>query len=601
MHHFRPALILAVALLLSGCARTSPSSEAQPPKEHTQPELTDQERFSQLIDDIFLETLTESGLTLHTLVSDPEAYGIMDFPATLGDYSIEGIKNSYSEADELYAELKDIDRDALLNARQLDYDILTAYLEAQQGGEDFYLYEYPFSSIGGLQIELPIVLAEYSFRTKEDVDNYLDLLSDIDECYTQLLAYVQAQEEAGIYLSDRTIDGIINSCNIYLETPENGMLHDTFLSRLDGLSDITEEERAAWTEKNDTLLKEDFTDAYTLLTEGLAAMKGHMELPVGLGSLPDGKKYYEYLLKNTTFTSYDSPRRVRSAIEQRMQSEMEEAYRLLSDNPELYTQMTDYSFTITDPAEALEDLQEKIKKDFPEVPRYPYEIRTIPESLEDFSNPAFYLTPPIDSQNENYIYINQASVGQQMDLYPVMAHEGYPGHLYQCNYFNAVNDSKLRSLLSFSCYVEGWATYVEYLSYQWDDQLSDTLARVLSANGTTSLALYALMDYEVNYEGMTIEELGRFLQESFGITDETTVERFYQTVCEDPANYMKYYMGYLEIMDMKEDAQDTLKDSFDLKEFHTFLLNFGPAPFSIIRDHLKIWIDEHRLPISSSQ
>ncbi len=600
MHHFRPALILAVALLASGCARTSPSAESLPAEqraeEHAQPELTDQEQFTQLIDDIFLETVTESGLTLHTLISDPEAYGITDFPATLGDYSIEGIKSSYSEGDALYAELKEIDRDTLLSAQQLDYDILTAYLEAQQGGEDFYLYEYPFSSIGGLQMELPIVLAEYSFRNKEDVDNYLSLLSDIDECYTQLLAYIQAQEEAGIYLSDRTIDGIVDSCKIYLDAPEEGMLHDTFLSRLDGLSDLTEEERAAWTEQNDTLLKEDFTDAYTLLTEGLTAMKGHMELPVGLSSLPDGKKYYEYLLKTTTFTSYDSPRRVQNAIEQRMQSEMEEAYKLLSQNPELYTQMMDYSFTITDPAEALEDLQEKIKKDFPEVPRYPYEIRTIPESLEDFSNPAFYLTPPVDSQDENYIYINQASVGQQMDLYPVMAHEGYPGHLYQCNYFNAVNDSKLRSLLSFSCYVEGWATYVEYLSYQWDDRLSDTLARVLSANGTTSLALYALMDYEVNYEGMTIDELGRFLQESFGITDKTTVERFYQTVCEDPANYMKYYVGYLEIMDMKEDARDALKDNFSLKEFHTFLLDFGPAPFSIIRDHLKIWIDEQRLP-----
>lgn len=596
MHYFRPALILAVALFATGCTRTSPSSESLPAEEHTQPEPTDQEQFTQLIDDIFLETVTESGLTLHTLISDPEAYGITDFPATLGDYSIEGIKNSYSEADELFAELKSIDRDALLSAQQLDYDILTAYLEAQQGGEDFYLYEYPLSSIGGLQMELPIVLAEYSFRDKEDVDNYLNLLSDIDECYTQLLAYIQAQEEAGIYLSDRTINGIVDSCKIYLDTPENGMLRDTFLSRLDGLSDITEEERTAWIEKNDSILKEDFTDAYTLLTEGLKAMKGHMEFPVGLSSLPDGKKYYEYLLKTTTFTSYDSPRRVQNAIEQRMQAEMEDAYRLLSENPELFTQMMDYSFTITDPAKALKDLQEKIKEDFPAVPEYPYEIRTLPESLEDFSNPAFYLTPPIDSQNENYIYINQASVGQQLDLYPVMAHEGYPGHLYQCNYFNAVNDSKLRSLLSFSCYVEGWATYVEYLSYQWDENLSAPLAQALSANGTTSLALYALMDYEVNYEGMTMEELGQFLQETFGVTDGTTVERFYQTVCEDPANYMKYYMGYLEIMDMKEDAQDALKDAFSLKEFHTFLLDFGPAPFSIIREHFGMWMNEQRLP-----
>lgn len=583
------ALTLSASFLLFGCTRNTPPPETETERIPTA-DFAAEEQFQEMINNLFYDTVTSSGLTMHSMLTDPEAYGITEYPETLGDYSIQALQDNYAELREDYEKLLSIDRSALSPELQTDYDILLEYMETEQEGEKFLLYDHPFSAISGVQVELPIVLAEYSFRTPEDAEHYLALLSSIDEYYEQLLEYVQAQKEAGIFLSDQTISDVLDSCQSYLDAPETGMMAETFLSRLDSLTELSQEDREALISRNEEILKNDFTAAYVTLTEGLEDMKGHAESPSGASSLPNGTEYYEYLLKSSTYTSYRNPKALKDAIAGRMLDELDHAQELMSQDPELIHDLYQFDFSIQDPEDALTDLQTKLLTDFPEVPAYAYEVRTLPEALEPYTSPAFYLSPPIDTQNENFIYINQSSVAARNDIYTVMAHEGYPGHLYQCNYFNTVNHSLLRSLMSFSCYVEGWATYVQYLAYQWDDQIRPELAELLAINESAYLALYALVDYQVNYEGMTVEELGEFLNELFRISNPEAADSLYQIVCEDPANYMKYYVGYLEISEMREKAEEVLGNDFDAKAFHTFLLDFGPAPFSLIWKHFDEWL-----------
>ena len=583
------ALTLSASFLLFGCTRNTPPPETETERIPTA-DFAAEEQFQEMINNLFYDTVTSSGLTMHSMLTDPEAYGITEYPETLGDYSIQALQDNYAELREDYEKLLSIDRSALSPELQTDYDILLEYMETEQEGEKFLLYDHPFSAISGVQVELPIVLAEYSFRTPEDAEHYLALLSSIDEYYEQLLEYVQAQKEAGIFLSDQTISDVLDSCQSYLDAPETGMMAETFLSRLDSLTELSQEDREALISRNEEILKNDFTAAYVTLTEGLEDMKGHAESPSGASSLPNGTEYYEYLLKSSTYTSYRNPKALKDAIAGRMLDELDHAQELMSQDPELIHDLYQFDFSIQDPEDALTDLQTKLLTDFPEVPAYAYEVRTLPEALEPYTSPAFYLSPPIDTQNENFIYINQSSVAARNDIYTVMAHEGYPGHLYQCNYFNTVNHSLLRSLMSFSCYVEGWATYVQYLAYQWDDQIRPELAELLAINESAYLALYALVDYQVNYEGMSVEELGEFLHELFRISNPEAADSLYQIVCEDPANYMKYYVGYLEISEMREKAEEVLGNDFDAKAFHTFLLDFGPAPFSLIWKHFDEWL-----------
>lgn len=583
------ALTLSASFLLFGCTQNTPPPETETERIPTA-DFAAEEQFQEMIHNLFYDTVTSSGLTMHSMLTVPEAYGITEYPETLGDYSIQALQDNYAELRDDYEKLLSIDRSALSPELQTDYDILLEYMETEQEGEKFLLYDHPFSAISGVQVELPIVLAEYSFRTPEDAEHYLALLSSIDEYYEQLLEYVQAQKEAGIFLSDQTISDVLDSCQSYLDAPETGMMAETFLSRLDSLTELSQEDREALISRNEEILKNDFTAAYVTLTEGLEDMKGHAESPSGASSLPNGTEYYEYLLKSSTYTSYRNPKALKDAIAGRMLDELDHAQELMSQDPELIHDLYQFDFSIQDPEDALTDLQTKLLTDFPEVPAYAYEVRTLPEALEPYTSPAFYLSPPIDTQNENFIYINQSSVAARNDIYTVMAHEGYPGHLYQCNYFNTVNHSLLRSLMSFSCYVEGWATYVQYLAYQWDDQIRPELAELLAINESAYLALYALVDYQVNYEGMTVEELGEFLNELFRISNPEAADSLYQIVCEDPANYMKYYVGYLEISEMREKAEEVLGNDFDAKAFHTFLLDFGPAPFSLIWEHFDEWL-----------
>lgn len=568
------AAALIPAFILTGCS----SGES------------DQEKFARIADEIFYDTVTSDGLTLHLTLTDPEAYGITEFPATLGSYDRESSDQNYEDMMETLDELQKIKKEKLTEEQQIDYEILRNMLEKEKDAEDFYLYGYPLSSVNGLQTQLPLLFADYVFNEEQDVKNYLLLLADLDEYYEQVLAFVQEQTDAGICLSDLTIDGIIDSCQMFLDSPEDGMLAETFADRLDELDGLSEEARSSYIAQNREILEQDFTNAYTLLTEGLEQLKGNLDEPVGLCYLPEGKAYYEYLLNTSIYTSYDRPKTLYRTIALRLQDDMMDIYYALQDDPDLYNALYDFEFSIEDPEEALTDLQTKILEDFPETPGYEYKLKSIPEALVDYSSPAFYLTPTIDRQDQNFIYVSPELPDGITDIYPVMAHEGFPGHLYQCNYFNSVNDSKLRAVLSFSSYAEGWATYVEYQAYAWDDSCSDGLGRILAANSSINLALSALVDYQVNYDGMTAEELNEYLTDSFGISDEETARNLYQYVCENPANYMKYYVGYLEIMEMRDEAEKKLGDAFRAKDFNTFLLEFGPAPFDVIRDHFDEWL-----------
>lgn len=574
MTHRLAAAALAPVLFLTGCS--SPQK--------------DQEAFSQITDEIFYDTVTSDGLTLHSTLTDPAAYGITEFPATLGSYDRETSDANYEDMMETLEALRKIKKKNLTAEQQTDYEILLNMLEKEENTEDFYLYGYPLSSVNGLQTQLPFLFADYLFTEEQDVEHYLLLLADIDEYYEQVLAFVQEQTDAGIYLSDLTIDGIIDSCQMFLDSPEDGILAETFADRLEELGGLTEEQRDSYIARNREILEQDFTNAYVLLTEGLEQLKGNLDEPVGLCELPFGKAYYEYLLDTSIYTSYDRPKTLYRAIALRLQDDMLDIYDALTEDPNLYDALDELTFAIEDPEEALTDLQTKILADFPETSGYAYTLKTIPEALVDYSSPAFYLIPTIDRQDQNVIYVSPALPDGITDIYPTMAHEGFPGHLYQCNYFNSVNDSRLRAVLNFTSYAEGWATYVEYQSYAWDDNCSEELGQILSANASVNLALSAMVDYQVNYEGMTVDELNEYLTDSFGISDEETARNLYQYVCENPANYMKYYVGYLEFAEMREEAEKELGDAFSAKEFHTFLLEFGPAPFDVIRDHFGEWL-----------
>lgn len=274
-----------------------------------------------------------------------------------------------------------------------------------------------------------------------------------------------------------------------------------------------------------------------------------------------------------------------------MSDRLTRAQLLIMEDQEIYYDFVNYEYEMTDPEEIVEDLMVKTEKDFPKPPEVDYTIKYVHPSMQEHMSPAFYLTTPIDDLKNNLIYINEKYADEGTNIYSTLAHEGYPGHLYQNAYTNASGIAPIRNLLSYSGYTEGWATYVEF-EYSYDYMgMYEELADVSSINTAVSLGLYAYADMGIHYEGWDRADLAEYLL-SFGIDDEEITDEVFDALVEEPANYLSYFIGYLEFIDLKEAAQKELGDDFDIKEFHKFLLETGPAPFYIIEDYMDEWMAE---------
>ncbi len=504
---------------------------------------------------------------------------------SLGSFEMSDIYD-YSELEELEKTLKDFSYDDLTDEQQLTYDILNDYIETENTVKDLPLYGELLNPLTGYQSQLPVLLAEYTFRTKEDIENYLTLTASIEESFHSIIEYEKARSEAGLFMPDYAAEAIIEQCSTFIEDPENNYMIEVFNDKIDAFSGLSDTERNDYKERNHTIITTNIVNAYRSLIDSLTELKGSGVNEGGLCNFKDGKRYYEYLVKNATGSS-KSIKNLQKMTERYIDNCINEMISIAALNPNVLDDIATYSFDLTEPNDILEDLISKISIDFPEPPKVNYTVKYVHESMEESLSPAFYLTPPIDDPSQNVIYINNGSVSD--DLYTTLAHEGYPGHLYQTVYTNSSDLPLIRNLFSSPGYTEGWATYVEYYAFGISG-LEKNLAQTLSLNGSASLGLYAYVDMAVNYDGWDRTDVEEFFA-GYGIEDKEATDFIYEAMVEDPANYLSYFIGYLEILELKDKAQKTLGDKFVLKDFHDFFLTIGPAPFSIIEKEMNIWMD----------
>ena len=577
--------------LSSPAAESGQMPESGPSYEHYEKKTIDaQETFDRLVDDLFLDEVDNSLITLHYTLADPASYGITDYDKTLGTISLEDSKQTLTDAKSLKVQLNNIDSRLLREDQLLTYNILSSYLNTLLSSEGMELYDQPLSSSLGIQAQLPILLSEYAFYSRQDVEDYLSLLTSIDTYYESIAAFEKEKSDAGLGLCDIAIDRIIQSCNAYLLDADHSFMAETFAERLNQVEDLTQQEKDDYIARNHAAIDEHFVPAYQKLIQDLAPLKGAGTNDKGLYYFPDGQKYYQYLVSACTGTSYQDIPSLKKAMSDQMMDDLTAMDELLTENPALAKKMYSYSFALTDPNQILEDLKKQCAGDFPAIEDYICSIKPVPSALESTLSPAFYLTVPIDRPQDNSIYINNGSTNTARNLYSTLAHEGYPGHMYQTLYFNRNNSCKLRKLLSFNSYSEGWATYVEYYSYSLNNGLDPDLGELLRHNAAFTLALYAILDVNIHYEGWELSQVQDYLNQYFRISDPSVITTIYYDIVENPANYLEYYVGYLEILNMQREAMKTLGSKYTNMEFNRFLLDIGPAPFSIIRPYFTEWL-----------
>ncbi len=591
--------------LLSGCKsgpETPTATTAAPFAEESmadyeafdEKKLQTQTAFDTAMEELFREEVSAEQINMHYLLKDPSAYGITQAEHLYAPVTLEYFEENRQDRQKLSGELEQYDPALLNDEQKLTLRVLQSFLRSESLSDGLELYYQPLATTIGIQAQLPILLAEYTFHSRKDVDDYLKLLDGIDEYYAQIMAFEKQKAEAGLMMSDTSIDHVIESCESYLLKPGDNFMISTFNERLDAVPGLTEEEKEAYRFHNNELLETTFLSAYRNMITELENLKGTGTNDMGLCGFPEGKKYYRYLVYSLTGTSYSSIQELLNAVETNLKNSLMTTTEMLQKHPELADEFETFQYRQTEPEAIMEELKTLTKDRFPALPACNYTFKAVPEALELSLSPAFYLVSPIDDYENNVIYINHSPRYADNSLYNVIAHEGYPGHLYQNVYFRANCDSDIRKLLSFQGYSEGWATYVEQLSYRLDNGLSPLMGIMLGHNAEASLGLHACLDIYVNYMGWGKEEVRDYL-ENFFIEPDKVVDSIFHAMIENPGNYLSYYVGYLEFMNMRNTAEMQLGEKFNEKEFHKFLLDIGNAPFDVIQAYFTSWLMKQKI------
>jgi uncharacterized protein (DUF885 family) len=508
--------------------------------------------------------------------------------------------------------LSAIDSSKLNDSDRYTYTLLMRSLLNSLELSEYPYYDEPLSPSSGAQSQLPVLLAEYTFRSKRDVEDYLALLDQTDDYFNALLTYEQEKADAGLLMSKASLQKVEEQCGTIITkealSSGNHFLQTTFTERLEELladKIITAKEMDTYTAENNRLLEKVMLPAYTALGDGLFLLEDSSGAMAGLASKPEGAAYYRLYLTSQTGSYRDI-----AEIKKMLLSTFTEEWNAIQDEADncpdaalIYADDRNIDFPYKTAEAMIDDLKVRMNNDFPELPKTDsdnesLQIKSVTACMEDYCAPAFYLTAPIDDTDNNVIYINEKNSPDDLELYTTLAHEGYPGHLYQTVYCNRTftnsDTDNIRQLLWYGGYLEGWALYVEFISYDYasdiySDKGNDDIAAMIQMqkhNRSLMLCLYSILDIMINYENATTTQVAEVL-EGLGINSASAVSAVYEYIAEEPCNYLKYYLGYLEILQLKEEAKTLWQSDYTDMKFHTFFLDSGPSDFTSLGELLE--------------
>lgn len=543
--------------------------------------------FSEFCTTLFREEMKSNTMNLHFTLKDPKAAGIDSYEITLGSLSGDSPHNQARQLKKLSEELKKYSHRSLKGKDRLTCRLLSDYISRQQNLAAYPYYDEPLTPSGGVTSQLPVLLAEYPFGNTRDIEDYLGLLSQMDTYFSGILDYEQKKADAGLFMSDEACLKVIEGCEVFTEHPDDNFLIDTFSNRLNAMDGLTDTQKNTYLKQHSKVLSDHVIPAYSQMIKGLTMLLGRGHNNWGLCNFPEGKAYYEAVVSADTGCD-DSVEDLFSQIAKARREDLTFCQNLLEKNPKLASQSPKPDAALKEENAMLSRLQKEILTDFPAPPQTEVEICHVDPALSEYLAPAFYITAPIDDISHNRIYINDAKNDTDIYYFTTLAHEGYPGHLYQTICTSSYGAPEVLSLLNYPGYTEGWATYTEMQAFYYAG-LDQDLASLLQHNQAATLSLYATADIGIHYFGWEKEKNAAFWSE-YGVDDTATVKRITDLILEEPGNYLKYYVGYLKFRQMREQLALENK-SFSVSAFHEAILRTGPSPFSVleetVRDQLK--------------
>ena len=528
------------------------------------------EDFDAFMEDFFIEEVESDYMTLHYTLKDWREMGIKKPDLVIGVATWEDYADSAANYADLMREMEGFDYDALSDVHQHDYDTLYFYFDHMKRLNEYPLFDFYFAPGQGIIDNLLTNFTEYAFYEKEDIDDYLAVLASVDGYMDGAIEITQKQAAEGYFLTDSALEETLDAIDLIVEKKDDNKLIVIFNNGVDEFDGFTDAEREDYKKRNRDIVIDSFIPAYQKARNALVALKGSRKYGDAVADLPDGKAYYEVLAQFKASTKGS----VQDLLDICMDAYMPLIYELSFGSMDAPGKVS-----IEKPTDILNYLKNHLE-DFPQGPDTTFKAEYLDPSVANASIIAYYLNPPINDVSDNVIKINGSNVGDVNELYSTLAHEGYPGHLYQVTWYLSQNPSRARSLVSNIGYTEGWAMYAE--SLMWDksgmDAASASYNRVLT---NLNYILDVIVDLGVNGLGWSKEELADIVENRLFLNAEV-VESLYEFVTQSPAQIVPYGLGVSQFLRFADNVQAEKGNDFDIVEFHRVLLENGDRPFHVV-------------------
>ena len=502
--------------------------------------------------------------------------------------------------------IQEIDRESLTTNDQLTYDLIERDVKLGMEGlsfpenliplNQFYGFHLTFAQLGSGSVIQP-------FATVKDYDNWSKRMLKGAAYLDSSIVYFRKGMAAGHVLPKALIVKIIPQLDAF---NVKDIKESTFYGPIKNLpKSFSEADKKRFTELYTHNIQQIILPAYSRLATFMKEEylpKGR--LSSGISDIPNGKAYYQYLIRTMTTTDKSADEIYQTGLSEvkRIKTEMEKTKDAVGFKGELKAffehMRTDPKFTpFKEPAEVLaafetihKKMEPALKTMFGRVPKSPFEIRQT-EAFRAASASAEYFAGSEDGKRPGIFYVpitNAKTFNLTSGMESLFLHEAIPGHHYQISLQQENGDlPKFRRFGGNSAYAEGWALYTESLGkelglytdpYQYMGALGDEMHR----------AIRLVVDAGMHSKNMTREEAIKFMMDNEPLNEEGTtaeIERYMAI----PAQALSYKIGALKIKEIRERLTKQLGAKFKLSDFHDELLKDGNMPLEVLEKKMDQW------------
>ena len=484
-----------------------------------------------------------------------------------------------------------------------------------QALEEFSLHYYPLNQIGGAHLNAIEFLSDmHQIDSYIDAKNYIERASLFDESFEGLLTILEKQAEENIYAPDFVYVHVINQLNELMNHDlKNHPLYSQFVNKI-SKTDISEENKEVLTKELEEVINNHVTKGFGLLKDFMVRTQKYANTNDGVWSLPNGDEYYQLQIRSYTTTDYTANEIHEMGVNEvkRISNRMSEILKNLgydtnnksvgqimndlNEDPKfLYADTPDRKdIVIADYTAMVKEAQEVMVDYFATMPKADVIVKAVPEYSEQTAAGGYYQSPALDGSRPGVFYANLYDIKQTptYSMRTLAYHEATPGHHHQIAH--SLENESLTLYRRFgyrtSAFSEGWALYSEQLALE-AGLASNKYDELGILQSELFRAVRLVVDTGMHHKKWSREKAMDYMKSKTGMSD-TEVRVEIERYLVWPGQALSYKVGMIKMLELRDKAMNALGSKFDIKKFHSAVLDHGIPPLFIVEQKIDEMIKE---------